>query len=286
MRTIKACEVFRSLILLFLFAALSAQAAEPVTAQTSDDELVKHAQNPIANLISVPLQNNWYFGSGKKSGTVYVGNIEPVIPIKLNDQWNLITRTIMPIVNVPSLFSGTSGATGLGDFNPQFYFSTQSGELFWGVGPLFTLPTATDKQLGAGKFSMGPAAVALTMQGPWVFGALANNQWSVAGWGKNNVNSFLIEPFVNYNLPNHWYLVSAPIMTANWAAAKGGDVWTVPLGGGVGKLFRLGQVLPLEGHEIAKLPINTQLEFFGNVARPEFGEKWQMRFQIQFLFPK
>ncbi|MGC1692657.1 MAG: transporter, partial [Pseudolabrys sp.] len=182
---IKAYEVMQSLIILFLFAALPAQAAEPVTAQTSDDELVKQAQNPIANLISVPLQNNWYFGVGKKSGTVYAGNIEPVIPIKLNDQWNLITRTIMPIVNVPSLFSGTSGATGLGDFNPQFYFSTQSGELLWGVGPLFTLPTATDKQLGAGKFSMGPTAVALTMQGPWVFGALANNQWSVAGWGKN-----------------------------------------------------------------------------------------------------
>jgi len=93
---IKAYEVMQSLILLFLFAALPAQAAEPVTAQTSDDELVKQAQNPIANLISVPLQNNWYFGAGKKSGTVYVGNIEPVIPIKLNDQWNLITRTRRP----------------------------------------------------------------------------------------------------------------------------------------------------------------------------------------------
>ena len=252
----------------------------------SADELAKQTQNPIANLISVPLQNNWYFESGKKSGTVYVGNIEPVIPIKLNDEWNLITRTIMPIINVPSLFSGTGGATGLGDINPQFYFSTKSGELIWGVGPLFTLPTATDKQLGAGKFSIGPTAVALTMQGPWVAGVLANNQWSVAGWGKNNVNSFLIEPFVNYNLPDHWYLVSAPIMTANWAAAKAGDVWTVPLGGGVGKLFRLGQVLPLEGHAIAKLPINTQLQAFGNVHRPEFGSEWQLRFQVQLLFPK
>ena len=153
-------------------------------------------------------------------------------------------------------------------------------------GRLFTLPTATDRQLGAGKFSMGPAAVALTMQGHWVLGVVGNNQWSVAGWGKNNVNSFLIQPFVNYNLPDHWYLVSAPIMTANWAAAKAGDVWTVPLGGGVGKLFKLGQVLPLEGHEIAKQPINIDLQAFGNVARPEFGEKWQLRFQIQFLFPK
>ena len=138
MITIKAREIFALLSSVFLLAALSAQAAEsqpPVTKEVSDDELVKHAQNPIANLISVPLQNNWYFESGKKSGTVYVGNIEPVIPIKLNDEWNLITRTIMPIINVPSLFSGTDGATGLGDINPQFYFSTKSGELIWGVGP-------------------------------------------------------------------------------------------------------------------------------------------------------
>jgi hypothetical protein len=288
-RTIKACEVFRSLIILLLLAALSVQAAEPQQPskqEASDEELVKQTQNPVADLISVPLQNNFNFGTGSKNRTVYVGNIQPVIPIKLSDDWNLITRTIMPIINQPSLFPGMGSATGLGDINPTFFFSTKSGELIWGVGPTFTLPTATDSLIGAGKFSMGPAAVALTMQGHWVFGALANNQWSVAGWGKNNVNSFLLQPFVNYNLPDHWYLVSAPIMTANWAAAKGGDVWTVPLGGGVGKLFRLGQVLPLEGHAIAKLPINTQLQAFGNVARPEFGEKWQLRFQIQLLFPK
>jgi hypothetical protein len=289
MRTIKAREVFSSLIILFLLAALSAQAAEPQqpgTQQTSDEELVKQTQNPVADLISVPLQNNFNFDTGSKNRTVYVGNIQPVIPIKLSDDWNLITRTIMPIINQPSLFPGMGSATGLGDINPTFFFSTKSGELIWGVGPTFTLPTATDSLIGAGKFSMGPAAVALTMQGHWVFGALANNQWSVAGWGKNNVNSFLLQPFVNYNLPDHWYLVSAPIMTANWAAAKGGDVWTVPLGGGVGKLFRLGQVLPLEGHAIAKLPINTQLQAFGNVAKPQFGSDWQLRFQIQLLFPK
>ena len=277
-------------MVVFLLAALSAQAGEPQQPskqEASEEDLVKQTQNPVANLISVPLQNNFNFGTGSKNRTVYVGNIQPVIPIKLGDDWNLITRTIMPIINQPSLFPGTSSATGLGDINPTFFFSpAKSGELIWGVGPTFTLPTATDSLLGSGKFSMGPAAVALTMQGHWVVGALANNQWSVAGWGKNNVNSFLIQPFVNYNLPDHWYLVSAPIMTANWAAAKGGDVWTVPLGGGFGKLFKLGEILPLEGHAIAKLPINTQLQAFGNVHRPEFGSEWQLRFQVQLLFPK
>ena len=101
-----------------------------------------------------------------------------------------------------------------------------------------------------------------------------NNQWSVAGWGQKNVNAFLLQPFVNYNLPDGWYLTSVPIMTANWKADKAGDVWTVPLGGGVGKLFK-----------IDKLPIDTQLQAFGNVAKPQYGADWQLRFQIKLLFP-
>ena len=139
----------------------------------------------MADLISVPLQNNFNFGTGSKNRTVYVGNIQPVIPIHITGDWNLITRTIMPIINQPSLFPGMGSATGLGDINPTFFFSpAKFGELIWGVGPTFTLPTATDSLIGSGKFSMGPAAVALTMQGHWVVGALMNNQWSVAGWGK------------------------------------------------------------------------------------------------------
>ena len=106
----------------------------------------------------------------------------------------------------------------------------------------------------------------------------------VGGWlGQEECKQLLIEPFVNYNLPNHWYLVSGPIMTANWAA-KAGDIWTVPLGGGVGKLFRLGQILPLEGHEIAKLPINTQMEVFGNVARPELARSGSCVFKSRSFF--
>jgi hypothetical protein len=158
--------------------------------------------------------------------------------------------------------------------------------LIWGVGPTFSLPTATDRDLGAGKWSMGPTGVALTIQGHWVYGALINNQWSVGGWGERPVNAMLLQWFVNYNLPDGWYFTTSPIVTANWKAEKRGDVWTVPLGGGIGKVFRLGHLLPLEGHHIAKLPISTQLAAYGNVARPEFGPKGQLRFQIQFLFPK
>ncbi len=113
------------------------------------------------------------------------------------------------------------------------------------------------------------------MQGPWVFGALMNNQWSVGGWGDKAVNAMVSQPFVNYNLPAGWYLTTAPILTADWKADKAGDVWTVPIGGGVGKLFRVG-----------KQPINVQLAAYGNVAKPDFGPDWQLRFQVQFLFPK
>jgi hypothetical protein len=277
---------------LLVFATLSTATGAEQGAST--EELAKQTQNPVANLISVPLQSNFNFGAGfHHNNMIYILNVQPVIPIKLNDDWNLITRTIMPIINQPSLFPsfggtvpGTTGS-GLGDINPTFFLSPgKPGDLIWGLGPTFTLPTATDRDIGAGKWSMGPAGVLLTMQGHWVFGALANNQWSVAGWGDKPVNAFLMQPFVNYNLPDGWYLTSAPIATANWKADKAGDVWTVPMGGGLGKLFRLGSVFPLEGHPIAKLPINMQLAAYGNVAKPEFGPAWQLRFQIQFLFPK
>ena len=231
MRTIESCAVLRALMLLFLLTALSTQAAEPQkpsTQEASEEELVKQTQNPVADLISVPFQNNFNFEAGPKHNhQIYLLNIQPVIPIHITENWNLISRIIMPVINLPSLAPGIGSATGLGDFNPTFFLSpAKSGELIWGAGPTFTLPTATDKLLGDGKFSLGPAAVALTIQGHWVVGVLMNNQWSVAGWGSGHVNEMLIQPFVNYNLPDHWYLVSAPIMTANWAAAKGGDVWT------------------------------------------------------------
>jgi len=283
-------ELVAAVSILTLLAALTvcAAAQEPSTKQgTSDEDLVKQTQNPVADLISVPFQNNFHFEAGPKHNhQVYFLNIQPVIPIHITENWNLIARIITPVINLPSLAPGIGSATGLGDMNPTFFLSpAKAGGLIWGLGPTFTLPTASDKLLGNGKFSLGPAAVALMMTEHWVFGALMNNQWSVAGWGNGHVNQFLIQPFVNYNLPDHWYLVSAPIMRANWVA-KGSDVWTVPLGGGVGKLFKLGQILPLEGQAIAKLPINAQIQAFGNVARPEDGAKWQLRFQFQFLFPK
>jgi hypothetical protein len=182
----------------------------------------------------------------------------------------------MPIINQPSPAAGIPSAFGLGDINPSFFLSpAKSGKFIWGVGPTLTFPTATDSLLGSGKYSAGPAVVALTMQGHWVVGALANNQWSYAGWGDHDVNAMLIQPFINYNLPHGWYLTSSPIITANWEADSD-ERWTVPIGGGVGKIVHLG-----------RLPLNLQLAGYYNVETPDtFGASWQLRFQLQFLFPK
>jgi hypothetical protein len=251
--------------------------AVPVGAEDSETELAKKTQNPVADLISVPFQNNFNFGTGPEDRTVWVVNVQPVIPYRLTESWNLISRIIMPIVNQPSLAPGVDHAFGLGDINPTFFLSpSKSTRPIWGVGPTFTLPTATDSQLGSGRWSAGPAGVALFMQGPWVVGALMNNQWSFAGWGDTKVNAMLIQPFLNYNLPRGWYLSSAPIMTSNWVADPP-DRWVVPVGGGGGKLWRVGKV---------GLPVNTQLAAFYNAIRPDLSADWQLRVQIQLLFPK
>lgn len=244
-------------------------------AEPTAEELAKKTQNPVADLISVPFQNNFNFNTGPGDKTVWVLNVQPVVPITLTEKWNLITRWIMPIIHQPSLAPGVDAASGFGDINPSFFFSPKGSEKFiWGAGPTFTFPTASDRLLGAGKYSMGPTAVALSMQGPWVFGALGNNQWSYAGWGDTRVNQFLLQPFLNYNFKGGWYLSSAPIMTSNWVADRS-NRWTVPVGGGGGKIVRLG-----------KLPLNVQLAGYFNAIRPDEAANWQLRAQFQFLFPK
>jgi len=256
------------------------------TTESSATDLAKQTQNPVADLISVPFQHNFNFNTGPNDKTVWVMNVQPVIPITLTKDWNLITRWITPIINQPELAPGIDHAFGLGDINPSFFLSPAgSKEFIWGIGPTFTFPTASAREIGAGKWSLGPTAVALTMQGPWVAGALINNQWSVAGWGDKNVNAMLLQPFVNYNFGKGWYLVSAPILTADWEADSG-DKWTVPVGLGAGRLIRLRQLLGDGIGDLGKLPINTSLQGYWNAVTPDFGPDWQLRFQVQFLFPR
>jgi hypothetical protein len=246
--------------------------------EESTEELAKKTQNPVADLISIPFQSNFNFGQGPSNVTQYIMNVQPVIPISLNKDWNLITRTILPIINQPSIAPHAPNAFGLGDLNPTFFFSpAKSTGFIWGVGPTVTLPTATNSLLGGGKWDAGPAAVALLIEGPWVVGALVNQQWSFAGWGQRDVSAMLIQPFINYNFSGGLYLTSAPIITADWETASSQHRWTVPVGGGVGKLWRVGKV---------GLPVNTQLQAFYNLEHPNSAADWQLRFQVQFLLPK
>jgi hypothetical protein len=274
-----------SLATLLFATTLAAQNAAPAN---DTDALAKATQNPVASLISVPFQNNTNFAIGTYNRTQDVLNIQPVIPSKLGPHWMLISRIIQPIVWQPYSTQTTGGEFGFGDMSPTFFLSpAKPGKLIWGVGPAWVFPTATNQLLGQGKVSIGPSVVALVQPGHWTIGGLVNNVWSFAGsGGRPEVNQMTFQYFVNYNLKKGWFLSSSPILTANWNnkapldAANGGDTtsggrWTVPVGGGVGRVTRLGFQ-----------PVNMALNFYGNVVHPSGASSWGMRFQIALLYPQ
>jgi len=247
--------------------------AETPAAATNAEELRKQSQNPVASLISVPIQDNFNFNTGPADRTQNVLNIQPVIPLSLTRNWNVIVRWITPIIYQPipvTLASGpplqTTGVYGLGDMNPSFFLVPKKSKIIWGIGPTLVLPTATNTTfLGQGKLSMGPSIVALVQPGHWTIGALANNFWSVAGHSnvdKPAVNQFLLQWFVNYNMKKGSYLTTSPIVTANWRASDG-NVWTVPFGGGVGRIMKLGFQ-----------PVNITAQFYGNAVHPAGTSPW------------
>jgi len=252
-------------------------AAGTARAEMSAEELAKLAQNPVGNLISLPFQNNTNFNVGPYSGTQNVLNIQPVIPVAINKDWNLITRTILPVISMPKLSPSDDRENGLGDTTFTAFLSpAQPHGLIWGLGPVFQLPTDTNG-LGNANWGMGASGVVLKMEkgSPWVYGVLVNNVWSLSSHKRGGAyNNGLIQPFVNYNFPDGFYLTSAPIATVAWKA-ESSQQWTVPLGGGVGKIFHLG-----------KLPVNTQLSAYYNVVHPDDAANWQIRFQVQLMFPK
>ncbi len=237
-------------------------------------ELARATQNPVADLISLPFQWNVGFENGPDDRTSSVLNIQPVIPLNLNDNWNLITRTILPIVNQPPVGTLSRQEWELGNTQFSGFFSPRDSKgLVWGFGPIFEFPTHTNDVLASENYSAGPTFVAIKMAGPWVVGGLINQLWSFSG-DDPEVNKMLIQPIINYNLDDGWYLSSAPIITANWTRDSSNQ-WTIPVGGGIGKIIRVG-----------KLPINVSTQFFYNVESPDNGDDWSARFQLQFLFPK
>lgn len=255
-----------------VLALVAVSAAQPA----SEEDLAKETQNPVSDLISVPFESNFNFGVGPNDDLQYILYVQPVVPFRLSKDWNLITRTIIPLIDQPELGPGVGDVFGLGDIQlSQFLSPAKSGALIWGIGPIVQFPTATDDALGSDKWSAGPTAAALTIRGPWVAGALVNHLWSLAGDDdRADVNQTLIQPIVNYNLPGGWFLSSVPYITANWET-DGDDRWTVPIGIGVGKVHRFGTQ-----------PVSLQLTPYYNVVRPDDAAEWTLQFRINLLFPK
>jgi hypothetical protein len=252
---------------------------ETPAAAANSDALRKAAQNPVASLISVPIQDNFNTGIEPGYRTQNVLNIQPVIPLKASENWNLIIRWITPIIYqpLPALPGAPEGGvSGLGDMQPTFLLSPRKPhKLIWGAGPIFQVPTATSQYTGQGKLAVGPNVVALAMPGSFVVGVLVNNIWSVAGsGGRTDINQMLLQYFVNYNMKKGWYLTSQPIITANWNAASG-SVWTVPFGGGFGRIMKLGFQ-----------PVNISIQAYGNAAYVPNASTWGVRASVALLFPK
>jgi len=273
--------IFR-IALLTLFILFSATTV--IAAESGGDDLRAKAQNPVSSMYSLPLKLTLDFGAPDDEAVFF--NVNPVLPVTVGD-WNLVNRIIIPaIVSVDGFIGGTpdipEGApsqdreTGLGDINYSLYFSpADTKELIWGIGPSINLPTANKDPLGSGKWSAGAAGVVL-LQPKWgTYGGLIRQLWSFAGDDdRSDVNQFLIEPFLNYNLEGGWYLITDMIITANWDAPSS-QRWTVPIGGGIGKLFSIG-----------KQTINSRLEAYYMVEKPDNAPDWQLIFTWQFLFPK
>ena len=260
-------------------SALLAISATPAFAELSAEELAKIAQNPVANLINIPFQNNSNFNFGPEEKTQNVLNIQPVIPVSINEDWNLITRTIVPVISQPELGPNVGSQHGIGDtVFTAFLSPAKPGHWILAAGPVVQLPTHNSKELGNDNWGMGPSFLALHLDpgNPWVYGVLMNNVWSLTK-DKGNDGSYnggLLQPFVNYNFKGGLYVKSAPELTVDWKA-RSSDQWTVPLGGGVGKILHFG-----------KLPLNSSIEAYYNVEKPEFGSDWTLRATLTLMFPK
>lgn len=248
------------------------------------------AQNPLAPVFSVPL--NYTLHGGAENGDVSIGSLQPIIPVSIGD-WNIINQLSLNFIGTPGVVNGIaelpepfpgSGVAGLGDTHFTTLFSPASSDgFYWGFGPTFVFPTDTlfsstedrrSRELGSGKFSVGPAFAVVTQPGPWTLGFKSKQIWSVIGSdSRREVSQLILEPFANYNLGSGWYLTTDMDTIANWNS-NSDNRWTVPVGAGVGKLFALDN-----------LAINTKLEGYYNAVKPDYAPEWSMNFTLQVMLP-
>ena len=276
----KCKNIFVSLVILSGFYTLSASAE-------SAEELAKKSQNPVGNMYSVPLEVWHHNGLGlKEEGSANALFLRPVVPVAIGD-FNLINRFIIPYLGIdPNAGTDLGGIstepslekqTGLGNIQYQAILSpADAGAVIWGLGGVVEFPTNSES-LGSDNYSAGPVALVLSMPGDWVFGTLIQNMWSIGGSSDpdQDVNKLIWQYFVNYNFSDSWYLTSTPIMTADWTK-ESGEQWTVPVGGGLGKLMKFESFPPLD----------IKLQAFYTVVRPTGGPEWSAMFSVKLILPK
>lgn len=273
----KKIVLLSALIAVFsvIFASASPALAGSAT-DGGDTELAKKLTNPVADLMMIPVQVNYDHKIGvNDDGKMLQVNIQPVIPFHLNNDWNLITRTIVSVISQKDIAPGTGSQFGLGDVNMTLFFSPKSssaGGIVWGVGPVFLLPTATDDLLGSEKWGAGPAGIILTMHGPWTIGMQANHIWSYAGSDdRSDISTSLIQPFVSHTV-GAWTISLTAENTYNHKTEK----WSAPVNFSVAKLVRWG-----------KLPVSLQGGIGYWAESPDTGaEGFRFRFQAKFVLPR
>jgi hypothetical protein len=268
-------------VLILCVAALAGNAAYSFAQPSGDmQKLAKDSQNPVADMATLPLKNNFYFGQGPFDRFGYTMDIQPVYPVNVG-KWNIISRTIMPVVYQPNLATKGDGRMGLGDINETLFLSPANplkvagGDFIWGAGPMMTFPSSTNKSLGQQKWCVGPSGVAVWMPGRWVVGALIYNQWSFGGVDeRQDVDAMTLQYFVNYNFDHGWFLTSSPINSFNWRSNMDNRC-LIPLGGGGGRVFAIG-----------KQPVSMFLGGYYDVQRPLGQPDWQIIYTCTLLFPK
>jgi hypothetical protein len=251
------------------------RAQQPAAAGAETAELAKKLSNPISDLVSVPFQFNWEQNVGPSELTRFIRNVQPVMPFTLNEDWNLITRIIMPLVSQPPLFSGGEATFGVSDITTSFFLSpTKMTKFILGAGPVIVLPSTSEPTLGSGKWSAGPTVVALTQTGPWTYGALWNQVWSFSGdSSRSDVNQMFLQPFLAYQATHTVTATVQSEMTADWEADD--QQWTIPINFLVSKLSSFGV-----------FPASYQFGFGVFPVHPDIGPSWKIRGAIVILLPR
>lgn len=267
----------QSLIAAACLAALAIASAD-AWAQQSEEEIAKAAQNPVAAMISLPLQYNYDQNIGPlEDGHKSYINVQPVIPFSLNEDWNLISRTIVPVIWQSDLFPGAGSQSGIGDTTASLFFSPKkptSGGWIWGVGPVFYLPTASDDLLGADKWGAGPTAVFLKQEHGFTYGALMNHIWSVGGDSdRADISNTFLQPFFSYTTKTHTTFAVNTESSYNWETEQ----WSVPINLLVKQLVKVGE---------QRLQLTAGARYWADSPDNIGPQGWGARFEVSFLFPK